>query len=115
MQWTQKYQGPGEQNGWSIAYSVIQSKDGGYALAGETNPYSLRSTSSYHGPFWLVKTDSTGNMQWNQMYQGPGFNNKAYSVIQASDGGFVIAGFGGSWYFTNSSGKLTQEFMGNFG
>jgi hypothetical protein len=101
IEWSEKFHGPGENNGATIPYSVIQTNDGGYVLAGETNPYSLSGSSEYHGPFWLVKTDSTGTMQWNQMYQGSGYNSKPFSVIQTTDGGFAIAGFDGSLYLNN--------------
>ena len=39
----------------------------------------------------LVKTDSNGNMIWNQTYGGAG-DNVANSVIQTSDGGYAVAG-----------------------
>jgi hypothetical protein len=68
--------------------SMVQTDDGGYALAGylshEGNPptdYDL----------WLVKTDSTGNMQWNHTYGGAD-HDFAYSVVQTSDGGYIMTG-----------------------
>jgi hypothetical protein len=105
MQWDKKFHGLGENNEYSVAYSVIQTLDGGYALAAETNPYNEFSNTApsrpvsnsiYFGPFWLIKTDSTGNMQWNQMYQGSNLHNKPYSLIETMDGGFALAGFAGS-------------------
>jgi len=38
---------------------------------------------------WLIKTDSSGNMEWNQTY---GYG-RANSVIQTSDGGYAMAGY----------------------
>ena len=53
----------GKEFDW--ASCVIQTKDGGYALAGSTY------TSADMGyDFWLVKTDSSGNQQWNKTYGG---------------------------------------------
>ena len=101
MQWDKKIHGLGENNGVSAAYSVIQTKDGGYALAGKTNPYALTSTSGYHGPYWLIKTDSAGSMQWNEMFQGNGSSNIPYSIIETSDGGYAIAGSVGNMYMGN--------------
>jgi hypothetical protein len=73
--------------------SMVQTDDGGYALAGylshEGNPptdYDL----------WLVKTDSTGNMQWNHTYGGAD-HDFAYSVVQTGDGEYVIAGYTDSY------------------
>jgi len=66
--------------------SVIQTSDGGYALVGWTYSYGAGSCD-----FWLVKTDSTGSLQWNKTYGGASIDN-AYSVVQAGDGGYVLAG-----------------------
>lgn len=105
LQWDKKFHGLGEYNEYSVAYSVIQTLDGGYALAAETNPYNEFSdtapsrpvsNSIYFGPFWLIKTDAAGDMLWNQMYQGSSLHNKPYSLIETRDGGFALAGFAGT-------------------
>ena len=69
-----------------IAYSVVQTTDGGYALAGYTGIVNLR------GDFWLVKTDSAGKMLWNRQYGGSYEEFGAYSLVQLSDGGYALAG-----------------------
>ncbi len=71
----------------SIAYSVVQTSDGGYALAGEKYYYGGGKTD-----FWLVKTDSTGEMEWNQTYGGMDWES-AHSVIQTFDGGYALTGY----------------------
>jgi hypothetical protein len=105
MLWNKTYGGPGE----SEAYSVIQTSDGGYALAGYTD-----SSGTGGFDFYLVKTDSVGNMQWNKTYGGVG-DDEAYSLIQTSDDGYALAGYTGStsvgvnsfWLVkTNSIGDL---------
>jgi len=83
MEWNHAYGG----NGQEIAFSLVQTNDGGYALAGETRP---DGKSPYD--FWLVKTDSSGNMEWNQTYGGPD-GDVAFSVVEASDGGYALAGY----------------------
>jgi hypothetical protein len=66
---------------------VVQTVDGGYALAG-----SMKSSDSvYREDFWLVKTDAEGNMLWNRTYGGTG-SNRASSVVQTTDGGYALAG-----------------------
>ncbi|MGD0979599.1 MAG: hypothetical protein ABR962_10740 [Candidatus Bathyarchaeia archaeon] len=104
-QWSQTYGGVAQDG----AYSVIQTSDGGYALAGFTDSYGAGSFD-----FWLVKTDSHGNMMWNQTYGGTG-DDEAECVIQTSDGGYALAGYtnsfgAGSYDFwlvkTNSSGSM---------
>jgi predicted secreted protein len=94
MQWNQTYGGAGDD----CARSIVQTSDGGYALAGYT--YSF-GAGGYD--FWLVKTDSAGNMQWNQTYGGTG-DDYAYSVVQTSDGGYALAGY------TNSFGAGGYDF-----
>jgi hypothetical protein len=90
--WTKTYGGAGDD----LAYSLIQTSDGGYALAG----YTSSSGAGYYD-FYLVKTDLSGNLQWSKTYGGAG-DDEAHSVIQTSDGGYALAGwtdsFGGSGY-----------------
>ncbi|TFH42921.1 MAG: hypothetical protein E4G94_05565 [ANME-2 cluster archaeon] len=63
------------------AYSVQNTLDGGYILAGRTGSYDA----------WLFKTDANGNEQWNKTFGLDGFDC-AYSVVQTLDGGYVLAG-----------------------
>ena len=84
MQWDQTYGGVLDD----LAYSVIQTTDGGFALTGSTSSFGV--LNNYDG--WLVKTDSHGVMEWDQTY-GEFFDDSTYSVIQTGDGGFVLAGF----------------------
>jgi len=72
---------------WDDAWSVVETDDGGYALAGVTDSFGAGL-----GDFWLVKTDSSGNVEWNQTYGGP-MGEEAHSVVETSDGGFALAGF----------------------
>jgi hypothetical protein len=88
MQWNQTY--PGQGNSYAI--SLIQTSDGGYALVGGT---AVTFPSTYGVPF-LVKTDPSGKIQWNQTYQ-QGY--QANSLVQVSDGGYVIAG---EWGYPNA-------------
>lgn len=74
----------GEDN--DRAYSVIQTSDGGYALAGHTSSYGAGGED-----VWLVKTDSVGNEEWNRTFGGTG-RDWAKSVIQIPDNGYVLAG-----------------------
>ncbi|MQY62600.1 hypothetical protein GH146_04890, partial [archaeon] len=71
--WVQKY----EVNVPLYNDSFVQTSDGGYAIAGRTESGAL-----------LLKTDSYGNVEWNQTYLGDG----ARSIIETSDGGYALAG-----------------------
>jgi len=68
-----------------IGYSVIQTNDGGYALAGSI-------WSSQNGlDVYLMKTDNNGDTLWTKSY-GRCDNEIGYSVQQSTDGGFIISG-----------------------
>ena len=82
MQWNNTY--GGTEN--DVAFSVVQTGDGGYALAGYTQSFGAGYTD-----FWLVKTDASGNMQWSKTYGGTD-GEVGGKVIQTDDGGYVLAG-----------------------
>jgi len=73
---------------FDLAYSVQQTSDGGYIVAGETNSFS----ASYYGDAFLVKTDANGNIIWAKTYRGTSWD-RARHVQQISDGGYIVAGY----------------------
>lgn len=66
-------------------FSITNCNDGGYAMAGRTNGYS----SDYD--FFVVKTDSNGNKEWEKVY-GDSDTDNGRAIIQTLDGGFIVAG-----------------------
>jgi predicted secreted protein len=84
--WNNTYGGSQED----VAYSVDQTADGGYIVAGSTDSFG-----SGNADFWLVKTDSEGQMQWNKTYGGF-YDEVGYSVQQTTDGGYAVCGYTGS-------------------
>ena len=85
---------------YDAAYSLVKTSDGGYALAGNTWSFGTDGSSD----FWLIKTDSSGNMEWNKTYGGMGYDG-ANSLVQTSDGGYALAGE------TESSGAGLGDFL----
>jgi hypothetical protein len=80
MEWNHTYGGPSVD----IAYSIVATDDGGYALVGSTYSFGAGSAD-----VWLVKVDSNGMLQWNQTYGGTG-NDFGRSLIATSDGGYAL-------------------------
>ncbi|UUX92556.1 lectin like domain-containing protein [Methanoplanus endosymbiosus] len=76
-----------------IGNSIVQTSDGGYILTGET--YSLNGdVSGNHGSsdVWVVKLDSSGNFIWQKCLGGDE-SDSGESIVQTSDGGYIVAGY----------------------
>jgi len=71
---------------FDVGYSLVQTADGGFAVAGLTNSFS-----AVLDDFYLVRTDSAGTLLWQRTFGGADLEI-ARSVAQTADGGFVIAG-----------------------
>ena len=82
LQWTKTIGG----KNWEEGKSLIQTSDGGYAIAGYTNSFGAGYADVY-----VVKLDANGNLQWTKTIGGPG-DEIGKSLIQTSDGGYAIAG-----------------------
>jgi hypothetical protein len=80
--WTRTFGGAD----YDIGYSVQQTSDGGYIIAGTT-----RSLGVGRYDACLVKTDALGRLVWMRTY-GDTSDDGFRSVEQTSDGGFVMAG-----------------------
>jgi len=67
------------------AFSLVHTRDGGYAIAGLTKSFGVGLDD-----FWLVKTDSNGNIMWDQTLEGSGQSSR--SLVQTNAGEYAIAG-----------------------
>lgn len=79
-----------------IAYSVQQTTDGGYIVAGSSNSNDddVNENQGYLDA-WIVKLDSSGNLQWQKSFGGSNVD-VAYSIQQTIDGGYIAAGYSAS-------------------
>jgi hypothetical protein len=68
------------------AEHVQTTPDGGFILAGMTKSYGGWEQA------WLIKTDSTGALQWHKTFGGSGVD-WAYCAALTADGGYVATGF----------------------
>lgn len=88
LQWSKTYGGTDDEK----AYKIIQTNDGGFALIGYTSSNDEDvSTNNGLDDIWLIKTDVSGNIQWEKSYGFSG-SDKAFSIIQTSDNGFFVSG-----------------------
>lgn len=81
--WARTFGGGGSD----FCSDFIQTRDGGFALAGNTNTYDIARQD-----FWLIKTDANGNLQWSNTFGGEG-TDQCFSIIQTRDGGYALVGF----------------------
>lgn len=74
------------------ARSIQQTTDGGYIVAGNSLSDDGDVTENHGGrDFWVVKLDSTGNIEWQKSYGGSN-DDGAHFIRQTEDGGYIIAG-----------------------
>jgi len=81
----------GETNG-DIAYSIQQTTDGGYIVAGVTSSFG----DNYNSDVYILKLNSDGSLEWQKTFGGNG-EDWAISIQQTKDGGYIVAGFTNSF------------------
>jgi|SRR6185436_7353392 len=109
-QWDKVYGGTDAD----VMNSVQQTSDGGYILGGHSNSgvtgnktAAPRSIGVHD--YWMVKTDSLGNKQWDKVFGGLGIEDDFYKISQTADGGYLLAGTS----YSNTGGDKTENNLGN--
>jgi hypothetical protein len=105
LKWEKTYGGTSDD----LAYTAEQTADGGYIIGGTTTSDNDEVSGNHGaGDFWVVKTDSLGNLQWQSPYGGSEYET-AYSLGTTNDGGYIVAGN------TNSTdGQVTGKTSSNY-
>jgi hypothetical protein len=101
--WQRGYNVSGSSTAVNNADSIVQTTDGGFAVAGSWSTVTSPGTCC-RGPL-LLKLDSSGTLQLQKAYAGPvhcvfdGFSERctalggfAYQVRQTADGGYLLGG-----------------------
>ena len=83
--WEQTYPN-GDEEYDDILYSVTKTSSGGFLFAGKIDSWGTRI-----GDAWLVKINSTGEIQWTQTY-GNDDSQSITDVIEVSEGGYIWIG-----------------------
>ncbi len=74
------------------AYSIVQTTDGGYIVAGDSSSNNGDVTGNHGGyDYWVVKLSSTGDIQWQKSLGGTSYEG-VKSINQTTDGGYIVAG-----------------------
>ena len=106
--WDKVYGGPGYEQ-----YRVsVQTADHGYIHGGSSNSAigGNKTDASMGGlDYWLVKTDSMGNIVWDNAYGGNADDN-FYNLILTPGERMLIGG----WSLTDVSGDKTQPTNGQY-
>ncbi len=103
FQWDARFGGSGND----VLADVRQTADGGYIAGGwiESDISGEVSHPSRGGrDYWIVKTDASGNKQWDARFGGSGSDN-LNTIRQTNEGGYIMGG----WSDSNISGDKTQD------
>ncbi len=93
IEWQKSYGG----NENDIAYSVQQTFDGGYIVAGITESFGQNYQDAPKEDIFLLKLTFGGDIEWQYRYGADYSYEIARSVEQLPNGGYVLAGSTKSW------------------
>jgi len=89
IQWQKTYGG----SSYDEPYSIQQTSDGGYIVAGSTLSND-GDIFGHHGgdDFWVLKLNNIGAIEWKKVLGGTN-NDGARAIKETSDGGYIVAGY----------------------
>lgn len=102
-EWEKTFGGSGSDKG----YSVQQTSDGGYIVAGTTSSFGAGSDDA-----WLIKTDGNGDTLWTNTFGGVNLD-WLFAVEQTSDSGYIVAGQTRSFSYTDEAWLIKTDINGN--
>ncbi len=108
FQWKNCYGGTSND----IGYTIKQTQEGGYIVAGSSSSIDGDVTGNHFGgDYWILKLDALGIIQWEKCYGGSGDENASSISVGnclelTTDGGYIISG---------SSNSTDGDVTGNHG
>ena len=94
INWQKSLGGSGDDRAWSIQ----QTADSGYIVAGSSNSIDGDVTGNNGGlDYWVVKLANSGSIEWEKS-MGGSLDESPWSIEQTTDGGYIVAG----WSFSNN-------------
>jgi hypothetical protein len=113
LEWQKTFGGSKDDS----AASIIQTKDGGFAVLGYSKSSDTDvSVNAGDKDFWFLKLSNSGNLLWEKTF---GFSGADYgtTLLEAKDGGFLITGVldvSSSNGEGNSKSTATQHAGGDY-
>jgi len=105
-------------SGHDHSYDLVQTADGGFFFSGFLDVTSSNGEGSTDkgsltahgvGEFWGTKIDTDGNLEWRKFFGGTN-NDRSFGVVNAHDGGYILAGASESDDFDISNPKGSYDF-----
>lgn len=97
IEWARCYGGYNEEAppfDGSFQMKIVETPDLGYIFVSETFSNDGDVTGNHQEgalDYWVVKIDSTGDIQWSKCYGGTD-NDYPYNIICTNDGGYAVIG-----------------------
>lgn len=106
--WARAYGGAASESFPYVNNMMAATSDGGgvfvASYASDTATLNVPHMGQYrkgNADYWVVKFDANGNLQWHKIMGSTG-NDTPYGIIEAQEGGYLIAGTSG-----NQDGDVT--------
>jgi hypothetical protein len=111
-QWDKTFGG----SNYEELFSLKQTADGGYILGGSsksTNNGDKSQGTNGLLDYWVVRVNASGNKLWDKTFGGGG-NEEIHSLVQTSDGGYLVGGYSNSgmnWDKSQASKGLSDYWV----
>jgi len=96
----------GGSSGFERVHSLLQTKDGGYVVAGHTTSFGAGGSD-----IWLIKLDSQGGVVWQKTY-GAWYNESRPHIRETEDGGYIVGASNRSFKGNNDYWLMKLDSLG---